>query len=160
MGYEIKLIIGRASLLTSDEIKRDLEKPFKDGSGYEYAKDEKGGYVKTGRKEHYFQVYATLDLCKLGYQEDELNSLIARSHKEGARQAKTAFHYFYADDGNTQIVEDRYGSKMWPVPVGDVLNAVQRCEDATKYRRLMWAIALLTSMKDDPQGVSVMFYGH
>lgn len=159
MGYEIKIIIGKATSVKHPEW--DLsDKPYKDGSGFEPKRDAKGNILYTGRTECWFQVMATLDLCKLGYQKDPLNDLIAQSHQTAKEQAKTLFHYYYADDGNTKIVEDRYGAALWPVPVKEVLAAMKLSEDAKTYRRLIWAIALLESMVEDSEGLEVLFYGH
>lgn len=67
MGYEIKMLVGK-SCLRAKEIERDMSKPYSDGSGYEYKRDEKGEIVYTGREEVWFQVMAEVDLSKLGYQ--------------------------------------------------------------------------------------------
>src|SRR3990167_6416697 len=107
MGYEIKLIIGKASALIGDEWKLSNQR-YKDDSGFEPEKDAKGKIVLTGRKEHWFQVFATLDLCKIG-GEAELNRVINASFKRGKEVAKTDVHYFYGEDGNTPIKDDQYG---------------------------------------------------
>ena len=52
--------------------------------------------------------------------------------------------FIYADDGNTRIVEDRYGDKLTEAPLSDVIkfleNEVQRGET---YRRIKPLLALL-----------------
>lgn len=159
MGYEIKLIIGKATSVKHREWVLSDE-PYADGSGFKPKCDAKGNILYTGRTECWFQVMATLDLCKLGYQKDALNDLIAQAHKTAKEQAKTLFHYYYADDGNTKITEDMYGDGFWPVPVKEVLAAMKQSADAKTYRRLIWAIALLESMAEDREGLEVLFYGH
>lgn len=158
MGYEIKLYVGKPCL-EGDEHARDMDQPYCDGSGYHYKKDEKGNFVPTGRREKYFMVMAMIDLCKLGYQDDALNKLIAQSFEMGKTNKDKLFHYFY--DGNEQVTEDCYGATFWPVPVRYVLDAMKTVQDKDDpYRRLTWAIALLEAMKDDSEQLEVLFYGH
>lgn len=160
MGYEIKLIIGKASL-ENEELERDLELKFSDGSGHPYKRDEHGLTVKTGRKEHYFMVFGILDLCKLGYQQDAFNALIAKSFATAKDEWPREFYYWYGDgDGDNSITEDRYGSHFWPVPVADVLAALKDSCKAGEYRRTDWAMALLESMAGGEDGIEVLFFGH
>ncbi len=159
MGYEIKLIIGKASNVKSDEREKDLTKPYDDGSGYECKKDKDGNDVLTGRTLVWFNVMAELDLCKLGYQDDQLNRLIAQSHNTAKANPKTVHEFYGTTEGNQAATEDRYGSGLWPVPIRDVLTAIAGVEDQ-EYRRLKWAKALLESMADDPEELQVMFWGH
>lgn len=159
MGYEIKLIIGKSSL-ASEEIERDKELKYADGNGHPYKRDDKGQFVKTGRTEHYFMAMASLDLCKLGYQDDALNRLIAQSFDKGKEMNSKEFHYFYEADGNTQLTEDKYGAVFWPVPVESVLSAMIESHGDSEYRRAKWAIALLASMANDQEALEVIFFGH
>lgn len=159
MGYEIKLIIGKASE-GSNEIERDMSKPYSDGSGFEYKKDANGEYVTTGRMERYFQVYAEIDLCKIGYEDKPLNALSAKSHKG---PEKEVYYFFGTTEGNKDGREDRYGERLYPIPAEEVLAALkdaQEREGSEPYRRFKWAIALLESMVDDNEGIQVLFWGH
>jgi hypothetical protein len=159
MGYETKLIIGKASALVRDEWARSPT-PYSDGSGFEPQRDPKTGQpLLTGRKEHWFHEMVTIDMCKLGY-DGELSDLGSRSHALAKANLAKDFHFFYADDGNTQITEDRYGDPMWPMPIAEVLAAAKAHPDAKTYRRLRWAIALLESMAEDGEGLSILFYGY
>jgi len=158
MGYEIKCFIGKSGQASPEWALSD--KRYKDDSGFEPLKDAKGNTLYTGRTEHWFQIMAMVDLCKLGYQDDALNRLIHQSHKTAKDAIKTNVYYFYGEDGNTQVKEDRYGDGMWPVPVKDVLEAMKSVEDAQTYRRLVWAIALLEAMAKDPANLQVLFYGY
>lgn len=160
MGYEIKLIIGRSGH-TGDEWKMSTRR-YADDSGFEPEKDANGNIVTTGRKEIYFQVMAELDLCKLGYEDNELNRLIKKSHDAAKAVSKTTVWYFYGPDGTESTKEDRYGDPMAPVPLKEVLAAMKQHEDASSYRRLKWAIALLEEMaKDgDADELQVLFFGH
>ena len=157
MGYETKIIIGKSTTPTP-EWEEDKEHPFDDGSGFPYKMDKLGREIPTGRMETYFSVYAELDLCKLGYQDDELNRLAQKSHDKAKGKQ---FWFFYGTDGNTRITEDSYGAGMTPMPIGKVLKAMKASIDKDDpYRRLAWAIALLESMAKDSEGLEVLFYGH
>lgn len=159
MGYEITLIIGK-TCLEGDELERDLEHPFADESGHPYKKDANGDYVKTGRRESYFMQMAEVDLCKVGYQSDAFNRLVDKTH-EAAKSGKAKCVYFiYGADGNTRLEEDRYEMPLWPVAIADVLLALVPSHPKGSYRRTDWAIALLSAMADDPEGLEVIFYGH
>lgn len=159
MGYEVKLLIGKPSL-EREEIERDTEKPYDDGSGYEHKKDATGNYVKTGRREHWFNVMAEIDLSKLGGRDDALNRLISKTQAVAKEHIKERFYYFYGTDGNAKITEDCYGAPLWPVPVHAVLDAMRSSHKPGEYRRTDWAMALLEAMKDDPEKLQVIFYGH
>jgi len=143
MGYETKIIIGRVGM-SNKELEHDPAKPYADG-----------------RMEHYFSVYAMLDLCKLGYQDDALNRLQTKSHAQARAKIKTDVHYFYGEDGNLAIKEDRYSDGLWPMPIKEVLAAMKKSLIKNDpYRRLVWAIALLEAMQDDGEDLRVLFYGH
>jgi hypothetical protein len=158
MGYETKLIIGKASQASPEWALSD--QLYKDGSGFEPLRDAKGNILHTGRTEHWFQIMAMVDLCKLGHADDSLNRLLHQSHKTAKEQNKAHVYYFYDSDGNTQVKEDRYGDGMWPVPIKDVLDAMKASEGAQTYRRLVWAIALLEAMVKDSENLQVLFYGY
>lgn len=159
MGYEIRMYFGKSEL-QREEIEEDLDHPFDDGSGFPYKTDSSGNYIRTGRLENWFKVFGFLDLCKLGYQTDALNDLIAESHETAREKWDKEFLYFYADDGNTKITKDCYDSPMWPVPVGKVLEALKKSHKKGSYRRTDWGRALLAELEKDPQGVEIIFYGH
>lgn len=159
MGYEIKAIIGIPSSVSHPEHARSKQKKYSDGSGFKYLK-RKGKFIETGRTSHWFEVMCDLDLCKLGYQDDALNKLIQKSHESGKANAAKEFYYFYGIDGNTEITEDKYGAIMWPVPVAEVVAAIQASLGDEPYRRLKWLLTLLKSMSARKHNIHVMFYGH
>lgn len=160
MGYEIKMMIGKSSV-RGPEYEHDMSKPFSDGSGYENKRDEKGNLLPTGRELIWFQIMAEVDLCKLGYQDDSLNRLIQKSHDDAKADAKHSY-YVYGLDGNMEFSEDRYGSKLSPVPVTDVLAAMNESHptENSEYRRTKWAKSLLAAMVDDSEQLEVMFWGY
>lgn len=157
MGYEIKLYIGKVRL-DHEEIARDMSKPYEDGSGFEYQKDKEGEYIKTGRIEKYFSIYAMVDLCRCDYN-GKTSALSAKSHKLGNENKDKYFYYFYGSDGNTQV-EDRYGDYMHAMPIKDAIKALTADSQKDEYRRYKWAIALLNSMKDDQENLEVLFFGY
>ena len=158
MGYEIKLYIGKTHS-DREEIARDMSKPYEDGSGFEYQKDTKGEYIKTGRIEKYFSIYAMVDLCKCGY-DSKTYALSGKSHKLGNENKDKYFYYFYGSDGNSQVVEDRYGDYMHAIPIQDVIDALIVDSQEDEYRRYKWAIALLNSMNTDQENLEVLFFGY
>lgn len=157
MGYEIKILIGKSTNHPSLEIKRTTI-PYADGSGFEPERDEKGSYVYTGNTEHWFQIYAMIDMCKLGYQSAPLNDLISESFSLAASKL-SQIHFYYSDDGNTHIKEDRYGARMHPVPLKRLAETLNDLDDM-EYRRLRWLKALVDEMAKDPEELQVMFFGY
>jgi hypothetical protein len=158
MGYEIKLIIGKTSSISNKEHVEDMTKPFSDGSGFEWKKDADGNPVFTGRTETFFDCMAEVDLCKVG--EGKVSSLVGEVQKMAEKNADKCFYFYGTTDGNKSAKEDRYGDKLHPVPISDVLSALEADAELDDYRRFRWAIALLKSMKDDSEGLEVMFWGH
>jgi len=154
MGYEIKVLIGKSTSWPRQEMKRTNVR-YKDDSGWEPELDDKGNYVYTDRTEHYFDVYAVMDMCKLGCQSDALNTLIGKSFAL-AKNNENQIHHFYASDGNTMIQEDRYGSRMHPVSLIELKEALDALPDMD-YRRLRWLKALVDEMVKDKEPLQVMF---
>ena len=153
MGYETKLYIGK-SRFTSEETKKG-ELTIENGECYRpYLKNKNGGFINTGRTETYFSVYAMIDLCKCGSE-----SAIHKLNRQN--EDKKHFWYFYGEDGNKPISEDRYGDSLKPVPIGDVIAAIE-CDmiENSEYRRFKWALGLLNTMKDDNENLEILVYGH
>lgn len=151
MGYETKLLIGVSSCLTEDEnIYGDLI--IENGEAYRpMQKDDNGSFLTTGKKETWFQIMAAIDLCKCG--SDSAIHKIDRVNSDES-------HHWYWYDGNERITEDCYGDKPKPVPVSDVIAALRSDMKHENYRRFTWALALLETMENDPEGLSVLLYGH
>lgn len=157
MGYEIKMLIGRACDVKK-ELVLDLDHPCDDGSGYPNKLDDEGHSIPTGRLVRYIMPYAEIDLGKVANRDTALTDLVENSHREKPSEAVC---YFYGSDGNTEIIEDRYGATMLPVPIKDVIRAMSESYTPGAYRRIDWALALLKSMVDSGNfDLSVVFYGH
>jgi len=150
MGYETKLIIGREGFESKEVAKG--EPVFEEGEVYKpLLKDESGEYVYTGRTEVYFSVYATINLCKCGM--DSNISKIAWKNLD-----KNKFWYWY--NGNEQTETDGYGDSSIAIPIATVIEALEKDFADSEYRRFKWTLALLKSMQDDKENISVLFYGY
>ncbi len=150
MGYETTLLIGR-ECTTSDEIKRG---PLvtEEGEAYRpYLKDEDGAFIKTGAKETYFMIYAEIDLCKCGYTSE-----ISKIDKENTDKGH---HWIWASGGDERS-EDLYGEKPKPVSFKAVIDALEKDYQDGEYRRFKWALALLNSMQDESEELSILMFGH
>lgn len=103
-------------------------------------------YAQSANGRNWLNVTATIDLKSLGRE-----SLI---HNFANRKDEYKTAYFYASDGNTQIFEDMYGTELYAVPVTEFVKVFrQECqrnkeENGSLYRRLAWALPLLTRMKN------------
>lgn len=51
--------------------------------------------------------------------------------------------YFYADDGNTEIIEDIYGKPLTEIPIPDLIDILERAESKEHYRRYTPLIQML-----------------
>lgn len=151
MGYETKLIIGTSSRNSEDEyVYGDFV--IENGEPYRpFLKDDNGDVVKTGNRQTYFMVMATVDLCKCGHKSN--------IHKLD-RVNKDESHQWFWYEKNDIVVEDCYGDKMKPVPISDLIEALKLDIANDEYRRFKWALALLESMKGDRENITVMLYGH
>ena len=111
---------------------------------------------------------AEVDLCKIG--DDRIDQLVQDSQNPEKNISGKPV-YFYGADGNTQITEDRYGKRMYPVSAKVVLNTFKKemkeNKESAEYRRYKMALVLLESVVknfskklnsyDHPY---VIFFGH
>jgi len=105
---------------------------------------------------HWFKVYAVVDMCKMGY--DTLVATLDAHLPKGSEPA--VYWYAPTGDGNTMITEDSYGDMPKPLPIKTVVEALEKDMENEDYRRFKWALALLKSMEDDPEGLSVLMWGY
>ena len=73
--------------------------------------------------------------------------------------------YIYADDGDTPIVEDRYGDSLKELSIEDALTALSKVEkEIDYYRRIKPFKALLTEFKEDADkwgyNLFILHYGY
>jgi hypothetical protein len=103
-------------------------------------------YAKSSDERNWLNTTATIDLKALGRE-----SLI---HNFANRKDEYKPAYFYDNDGDTQISEDKYGTKLYAVPIAEFVRVFrQECnrsqeENGVMSRRLAWALPLLTRMKN------------
>lgn len=153
MGYETKFIIG-VRCQKSDELKlhKNLRLDGDKQSAYRPMCLRNGKPIKTGKKSTYFMIYATIDLSKCSY-----DSQIMKLNRENKNE--NDYVYFY--QGDTLIKTDLYDSYMNPIPIADVIAALEIDYENDDYRRYRWALDLLKSMNIDANNeIEVLFYGH
>ena len=158
MGYNTHIIIGRLDSHPLPERKKDLNKPYSDGSGFETLLDEEGNEVFTGRIRFYFNTYAEMNLCKI---YDSRLSALHNRYKRTPMLKENEFVGVFMKDGNTFFEEDPYGDRLEVVPFTEALEAAR--EDAKvnrdDYRRYQWVKGLLESMNDSAKELTCLFYG-
>jgi len=103
-------------------------------------------------EQSWFHVYAEIDLSKIG--NCPLGTLMSEN------QTKKPVVYWYGIDGDTTITEDKYGESYLPIPIKLVVKALEKCVAGDDYMRFKWALALLKSMQDDTEDITVLAYGH
>lgn len=64
-------------------------------------------------------------------------------HQEICDRFSPTDTYFYADDGNTEIIEDRYGKPLTEIPIPDLIDILERAENKGHYRRYTPLIRML-----------------
>ena len=73
-------------------------------------------------------------------------------------------HYFYADDGDTQIIEDRYGDTLKEASVKEVIDKLERIvENGEDYRRIFPLLAALKAFEEQSNhwgNIAVLHYGY
>lgn len=100
----------------------------------------------------YAQVIAMFDMCKFYGLSDRLT-----------KSPKTNY-YFYADDGNTRVLEDMYGDKLTETSLADVIEILEeQIDNGETYRRIYPALAALKELeehKDQWHELAVLHYGY
>lgn len=96
------------------------------------------------------EVIAMYDLCKVP-------DVSCKMRKYPATDC-----FIYADDGNTEITEDRYGDTMKEIPVADAIRIIENAiERDPHYRRYNPCLQLLKGFDlDDWGNLVVLHFGH
>ena len=123
--------------------------------GYEiklYVVDKSDLFVKEETKKAWCSVIAMFDYCK----DYDLLDFIRKNGKE-------ATCYFYADDGNTAVLEDCYGKPLIEISLESLVDYFEK-HSATTYRRYKPCLALLKSFLDNiedwGEDLVVLSFGH
>ena len=117
--------------------------------GYEsrlYIVDKMG--EKESERKRYAQVVAMYDICKFGAFD-------------GLFQTITDC-YIYADDGNTEVLEDKYGEPLKEASITDVIEYLEKYKESQEYyRRVEPLLSLLKGFKLEEWGkLTVLHYGY
>lgn len=102
----------------------------------------------------YAQVIATFDMCKCYFLSDVL-----------VKGSKTNC-YFYADDGNTKVLEDKYGDELTEASVDDVIEVLEKAvEIGEDYRRIFPLLSMLKTFSEQQKNnkwgnLVVLHYGY
>lgn len=100
----------------------------------------------------YVSVIAMFDMCKIG----DLTNVFQR---------KTNC-YFYADDGNTKVLEDRYGDALKEATIEDVIYVLEEdVKNGEDYRRIFPLLSALKTIYEQYKNgvwreIVVMHYGY
>ena len=159
MGYEVKMYIVIPMNPNGTNIgKFELEGKDYYTHVYNFASEDKRDYYgylpdevtridnPTERfKLTYAKVVCMVDLCKVDPFE-----------------AEEATHYFYADDGNTPIVTDRYGDRIEQLTIESMLLQLRDRAKDNQYWRYHLAIDLLEYIQQHYQhsDLLILLYGH
>jgi len=157
MGYEIKLVVGKSGYSSREYEQQEQAELDGNLAWFPHKKDDSGHPIETGRTEIYFSTYGIIDLACPGADAH----LLKLDWKN--KEAGSVIWYFY-QSGDTSVKEDGYGDSPKPVPVADVIEALEKDLEESKvdytekgYRRFRWALGFLKTMDDDAE---VLLHGH
>jgi len=151
MGYETRMYVGKSGH-SNPEFEHETQAVLDvDYAYFPLKKDANDKPIPTGRTEIYFDVYAMVDMRKVGGSNllklDWIN-----------KESGTVVWYHYGEEGgNNPTKEDRYGDYPKPLKICDVIDALEKDAAEDEYRRFNWALALL---KDMPEDTEVLLYGY
>lgn len=100
----------------------------------------------------YVQVIAMFDMCKMG------NLINVFDRKTDC--------YFYADDGNTKVLEDKYGDALTEAEIEDFIYVLEEAVDSGEnYRRIFPLLSALQTIYEQQKdgkwkNIVLLHYGH
>ena len=100
----------------------------------------------------YVQIIAMFDMCKMG----NLINVFGR---------KTDC-YFYADDGNTKVLEDKYGDALTEAEIKDFIYVLEEAVDSGEnYRRIFPLLSTLQTIYEQQKdgrwkNIVLLHYGY
>lgn len=110
------------------------------------------GSMKDQNGMTYVSVIAMFDMCKIGNLVNVFD--------------KKTDCYFYADDGNTEVLEDMYGDTLKEATVEDVINVLEEAVDSGEnYRRIFPLLSALKTIHEQQMDgrwkeIVVLHYGY
>lgn len=109
---------------------------------------EKKNHSYTSNEKKYAEVIAVFNMCKF-------NAF------DGLFKTETDC-YIYADDGNTEILKDRYGKPLTEASITDVITYLEKCQaEQEHYRRVAPLLALLKGFDiTEWDNIVVLHYGY
>lgn len=121
--------------------------------GYEsrlYIVNKSTSYDKINGKEMvYGEIVAIFNLCKVPEVSDKMTKYPVTNT------------YIYADDGNTEIIEDKYGQPLTEIPIIDAIKILDYVSRTDRYRRYKPCLSLLESFDlSEWQNLVVLHYGY
>lgn len=112
------------------------------------------GYHQDDDGRVYAQIISTFDMCKCYFLADVLT-----------KEPKTNC-YFYSDNGNDRVIEDKYGDALTETSVDTVINILEEAiEMGEEYRRIFPLLSMLKTFKEQQAenkwiNLAVLHYGH
>jgi len=98
----------------------------------------------------YASEIAKFDMCKMGYGSHTLK-LVKESPKTEC--------YIFSDDGNTKILEDKYGDPLKELDIKPLIKALKKDDDG--YRRVKPFIAFLEALNPKQwRDIKIIHYGY
>lgn len=100
----------------------------------------------------YVQVIAMFDMCKMG------NLINVFDRKTNC--------YFYADDGNTKVLEDKYGDALTEAEIEDFIYVLEEAIDSGEnYRRIFPLLSTLQTIHEQQKdgrwkNIVLLHYGY
>lgn len=121
--------------------------------GYEsriYVVDKKEPFI--GETECWGEIIATFNMCKYSPIADFM------------REQPATDCYIFADDGNTQILEDKYDKPLTEASLSDVITILEKeLENGDTYRRTGPLLGMLKSLNEEAhkfKNLRVLHYGY
>lgn len=113
---------------------------------------EKFNSVKDENEKCYSSIIARFDMCKFYALSDVL------------RYKPEASCYFYADDGNTKVLEDCYGEPLKEATIKSVIDILEKeVANGEDYWRIFHLLSALKSIEERLNGyenIVVLHYGY
>lgn len=108
--------------------------------------------IKDNNGMTYVQVVAMFDMCKMG------NLINVFDRKTDC--------YFYADDGNTKVLEDKYGDALTEAEIEDFIYVLEEAVDSGEnYRRIFPLLSTLQTIYEQQKdgrwkNIVLLHYGY